>query len=162
TTFTDELSSAGTEVLVVGAERDDRRTSLLPWRRVLASLLGLPSDSDGATVLGRVTAHFQDDLTIVGRLPLLDGVLGMEIPENEGTRHLEGAHRGDATMRLLGDLVGHLAPRPLVVVLEDSQWLDSASWRLIEWIFTLQSAMLLILCVRSEEVPDELKQLQRR
>ena len=33
----------------------------------------------------------------------------METPQNEGTRHLEGAHRADATMRLLGEVIGLLA-----------------------------------------------------
>jgi hypothetical protein len=65
-------------------------------------------------------------------------------------------------MRLLGDLVGVLAPQPLTLVLEDGQWLDSASWRLVEWVLASRSSILLILCVRSEEVPEELKALQRR
>ncbi len=162
TAFMDELRLSGTPVSVARAEREDRRTSLLPWRRVLASLLGLPSDCNGFIVLERVTANVQEDPAIVGRLPLLDGVLGIVIPENDRTRHLQGPHRGDATMRLLGDLVGMLAPRPLVLVLEDSQWLDSASWRLIEWILGSLSSLLLIVCVRLEEIPEELKSLRRR
>jgi hypothetical protein len=36
----------------------------------------------------------------------------------------------------------------MVLVLEDSQWLDSASWRLIEWILGSLSSLLLIVCVR--------------
>lgn len=162
TAFVDELRLTGTPVSVARAEREDRRTSLLPWRRVLASLLGLPSDCNGFIVLERITANVQENPAIVGRLPLLDGVLGIAIPENDSTRHLQGPYRGDATMRLLGDLVGMLAPRPLVLVLEDSQWLDSASWRLIEWILGSLSSLLLIVCVRLEEIPEELQSLRRR
>jgi class 3 adenylate cyclase len=160
--FTDELRLTGMPVSVARAEREDRRTSLLPWRRVLASLLDLPSDCDGYVVLERITASVRQNPTIAGRLPLLDGVLGIVISENDSTRHLQGPYRGDATMRLLGDLVGILAPRPLVLVLEDSQWLDSASWRLIEWILGTLSSLLLIVCVRLEEIPEELKNLRRR
>ena len=162
TAFMDELRLTGTPVSVARAEREDRRTSLLPWRRVLASLLGLPPDCNGFIVLEKVRARVQETSDIVRRLPLLGGVLGIAIPENEGTRHLEGPHRGDATMRLLGDLIGVLAPHPLVLVLEDSQWLDSASWRLIEWILGSLSSLLLIVCVRVEEIPEELKSLRRR
>jgi len=162
TAFMDELRLTGTPVSVARAEREDRRTSLLPWRRVLASLLGLPSDCNGFIVLERITANVQENPAIVGRLPLLDGVLGIAIPENDSTRHLQGPYRGDATMRLLGDLVGMLALRPLVLVLEDSQWLDSASWRLIEWILGSLSSLLLIVCVRLEEIPEELQSLRRR
>jgi hypothetical protein len=162
TAFVDELRLTGTPVSVARAEREDRRTSLLPWRRVLASLLGLPSDCNGFIVLERITANVQENPAIVGRLPLLDGVLGIAIPENDSTRHLQGPYRGDPTMRLLGDLVDMLAPRPLVLVLEDSQWLDSASWRLIEWILGSLSSLLLIVCVRLEEIPEELQSLRRR
>ncbi len=160
--FTERLRSRGTTVSVARAERDDRRTSLLPWRRLLISLLNLAPDIDGTVVLDALTSRVKNDATILERLPLLDGVLGIDIPEKENTRHLQGAHRGDATMRLLGDLLGVVAPRPLVLVLEDSQWLDSASWRLVEWVLANQSSMLIVLCVRSEEVPEELRSLQRR
>jgi class 3 adenylate cyclase len=160
--FAEKLRSTGTTAYLARAERDDRRTSLLPWRRLLASLLNLAPDLDGLLVLDALRSRVKNDTTILERLPLLDGVLGIEISENENTRHLQGAHRGDATMRLLGDLLGVVGPRPLVLVLEDSQWLDSASWRLVEWVLANQSSMLIVLCVRSEEVPDELRSLQRR
>jgi class 3 adenylate cyclase len=162
TTFVDELRSTGTTVSVARAERDDRRTSLLPWRRVLASLLGLSSDSEGTVVLDAIKSRVANHPTIMDRLPLLNGVLGVEIPENESTRHLEGAHRGDATMRLLGDLLRVVVPRPVVLVLEDSQWLDSASWRLLEWVLATHSSILIVACVRWEEIPEELRSLQRR
>jgi AAA ATPase-like protein len=162
TAFMEELRLSGMAVVVARAEREDRRTSLLPWRRVLASLAGLPSDCNGFTVLEQVRARIDETSILVERLPLLGGVLGIAIPENDGTRHLEGPHRADATMRLLGDVVGAMAPHPLVLILEDSQWLDSASWRLIEWILGSLPSLLLIVCVRVEEIPEELKNLRRR
>ncbi|MCP3446153.1 AAA family ATPase [Bradyrhizobium sp. CCGUVB14] len=162
TAFSDELRSMATTVALARAERDDRRTSLLPWRRVLASLLGLSPDSEGTFILRAITSRVAMHPTIMDRLALLNGVLGVELPENESTRHLEGAHRGDATMRLLGDLLAIIAPRPVVLVLEDSQWLDSASWRLLEWIIATHSSILILACVRLEEIPEELRNLQRR
>jgi class 3 adenylate cyclase len=162
TAFTEELQQDGMAVVVARAEREDRRTSLLPWRRVLASLVGLPSDCNGFAVLEQIRVHVDDKSTLVERLPLLGDVLGVGIPENDATRHLEGPHRADATMRLLGDIVDAMAPQPLVLILEDSQWLDSASWRLIEWILKSVTSLLLIACVRLEEIPGELKILRRR
>jgi len=162
TAFMAQQRAGGARIAVARAERDDRRTSLLPWRRLLASLLGLSPDADGAVILAAMRARVQSDATIVGRLPLLSDVLGVDMSEPVGTRHLQGPHRADATMRLLSDLIGHLGARPLTLILEDSQWLDSASWRLIEWMLGSLSSILLILCVRSEEVPDQLMSLQRR
>ncbi len=160
--FTDELRATGTMVSVSRAERDDRRTSLLAWRRVLETLVGSPADPDGFEVFRNISVRVQDHPAIVERLPLIGDVLAIDTPQNEGTKHLEGAHRADATMRLLGEVIGVLAPRPLTLVLEDSQWLDSASWRLVEWVLGSFSSLLLILCVRAEEIPEELRNLQRR
>jgi len=160
--FTDELRATGITVPVARAERNDRHTSLLAWRRVLESLLGLPTDSDGSIVVDALADRIGRDTPIAGRVPLLANVLGIDLKQNDSTRHLDGAHRADATMRLMGELIHALAPRPLALVLEDSQWLDSASWRLLEWVLASPSSLMLILCVRSEEVPEELRSLRRR
>jgi class 3 adenylate cyclase/energy-coupling factor transporter ATP-binding protein EcfA2 len=160
--FAERLRKAGGEVSVAGAERDDRQTSLLPWRRVLASLLHLDPDSAGAEVFAALSPRASAHSGTQERLPLLADILGFEVAQTEATRHLSGPHRADATMRLVADLIAAIAPRPLVIVLEDSQWLDSASWRLFEWILASQPSLLMILCVRSGEVPDELKILLRR
>lgn len=162
TTFIENLRSREVNVSLAPAERDDRRSLLLAWRRVLESLLGLPSGSDGLAMLESITARVRSMPWIADRLPLLNDVLTIEMPQNEGTRHLEGAHRADATMRLLGDLIGALAPHPLAVVLEDSQWLDSASWRLVEWVLGSLPSLMLVLCLRSEEVPEEFRHLRHR
>ena len=137
TAFTDELRSAGTTVSVARAERDDRRTSLLPWRRVLASLLGLPSDSDGFAVLERLIARVHGQFGDRWATALAWWRVGHRDPSESRDATPRGAHRADATMRLLGDLIGALAPRPLVLVLEDSQWLDFgvvAPRRVDSWI----------------------------
>jgi hypothetical protein len=160
--FAEQLRSTGTTVAIARAERDDRRSSLLPWRRLLASLLDLDSDVDSNVLLNAIRSRVRSDHTILERLALLSGVFGIEIPESESTRHLQGAHRGDATMRLVGDLLAVVAVRPSVLVLEDSHWLDSASWRLVEWVSANHSSMLIVACVRSEDVPEELRSLQRR
>ncbi|OCP18291.1 MULTISPECIES: AAA and adenylate/guanylate cyclase domain-containing protein [unclassified Ensifer] len=162
TTFTNELRAKGAVVAVAPAERDDRRTSLWAWRRVIETLLGLPADSDGTRLYERIHDRVKNDAAIVARLPLFADVLAVDIPQNESTKHLDGAHRADATMRLMGDIIATAAPHPLTLVLEDSQWLDSASWRLVEWVLGSQSSLLVILCVRSEEIPEEVKSLRRR
>lgn len=162
TTFIDELRAKGAVVAVAPAERDDRRTSLWAWRRLIETLLGLPPDSDGARLYERIRDRVRSDAAVLARLPLLADVLTIDILQNESTRHLDGAHRADATMRLMGDIIATTAPHPLTLVLEDSQWLDSASWRLVEWVLGSQSSLLIILCVRSEEIPQEVKNLRRR
>ena len=37
-----------------------------------------------------------------------------------------------------------------------------ASWRLLEWVLATHSSILIVACVRWEEIPEELRTLQRR
>ncbi|MCO5063900.1 MAG: AAA family ATPase [Rhizobiaceae bacterium] len=160
--FAEDLRQEGLPVFISKAERDNRRTSLLGWRRVLESLVDLPHDSDANEVFERISGRTAHWPAITERLGLLGDVLSIENLQSEGTRHLTGAHRADATMRLLGEIIEALAPRPMTLVLEDSQWLDSASWRLVEWILGSFSPLMIVLCVRAGEVPEELRSLQQR
>jgi class 3 adenylate cyclase len=159
--FVDELQETA-PVWVVQAERDDRRRSFLPWRRLLAVLVDLPTYSDGATLLAAISESFQHREDVIKRLPLLGSVLSVEIAQDQVTQHLDGAHRADATMRLLRDVFLALVPQPCILVFEDSQWFDSASWRLAEWIFSAELSILAVFCVRAEEIPQELRKLQHR
>jgi hypothetical protein len=149
-------------VTMARVERNDRQASLRPWRQVIASLLRLPAETDGATILAELTTHLARDPSVLGRLPLLEAMLGVPVPQTDSTRHLDGAHRADAIMRLLGDVLQALAPRPLTLIVEDSQWLDSASWRLLEWILTSLSSLLVVVCVRTGEAPEMLTAFRRR
>lgn len=162
TAFAEHVRASGSAVAVACAEREDRQTSLLPWRRVLACLFALDPAAGGREVFAAIEMRFRGNEAIQTRLPLLADLLGFETVQGEATRHLIGAHRADATMRLVADVIGWIARSPMVIVLEDSQWLDSASWRLVEWVSASVQSLLLILCVRSDEVPDELNSLIRR
>lgn len=66
-----------------------------------------------------------------GLAPLLNDVLTREMPESDRTRALVPLVRASRTLDLLAALLGRAAGEaPLVVVLEDAQHLDSASWAL--------------------------------
>ncbi|MEL6464239.1 MAG: AAA family ATPase [Pseudomonadota bacterium] len=162
TAFADHLKADGHAVSIACADREVQRTSLLIWRRVLEFLVDMPIDSNGLDVFELIEARTRHADGVAERLPLLGDVLSIDIPQTEMTRHLQGAHRADATMRLLGTLIDYLGPRPLSLVLEDCQWLDSASWRSVEWVFGSVESLLLVLCVRAGEAPEELETLRQR
>ena len=160
--FSDRLKAAHLAVSIARAERDDRRTSLLIWRRMLGALAGLSNVSDESAVFERLKDQLVNTPVLLDRLPLLGDVFSIDIPDTECTAHLQGAHRADATMRLVAELIGHLTPRPFVLILEDCQWLDSASWRLVEWVLGSLDSLLIVLCVRVSEVPEQLRAMQIR
>ncbi len=162
TAFIDELRRQGNPATYVSAQRDDQRTAMLAWRQVLEALVGSPAHGDGEGVYQAIRDRVPAGTDLANSLPLLGDVLAIDIEQTERTVHLKDAHRADAAMRVIADVIGLLAPRPFVLVLEDSQWLDSASWRLVEWVFGSLDRLLVVLCVRSDEIPDPLRALRQR
>lgn len=160
--FASAVHASGAAISIARAERDDQRTSLLVWRQILHAISGLPSSGSGDAVFEAIRNRLDDQSGLILRLPLLSDVLDIAVPDTEGTVHLKGAHRADATMRLIADVIGALMPRPFAIVLEDCQWLDSASWRLLEWVMGSLDSILVVLCVRVGEMPDEIRALQNR
>jgi predicted ATPase len=65
------------------------------------------------------------------RVPLLNDVLNLGLPENELTASLDTHLRHESLVSLLLALLRAWAvERPLVLVLEDAHWLDTLSWDL--------------------------------
>ncbi|MCG6927941.1 MAG: AAA family ATPase [Acidobacteria bacterium] len=89
--------------------------------------------------------------------PLLNTVLPREMPETDWTRSMDAPVRAASTLDLVAALVQHVAARsPLVVVLEDGQWLDSASFSLAARVAGAQG-LLLVIATRpfGETAPPE-------
>jgi tetratricopeptide (TPR) repeat protein len=74
----------------------------------------------------------------VQAMPLLNVVLGLEIPDNDFTKTLEPQYRKSALRALLEDClraasdVGALHATPLLIVIEDMHWIDALSHDLLE------------------------------
>lgn len=106
------------------------------WRTtILDQLLDLP-------------AHLQP------LIPLLNVVLPLDLPENELTAQLTGEVRANNTLELLvGLLQARAKVQPLVIVIDDAQWLDSASWGLIRQVNREVQPLLLVLVTRPLDAP---------
>lgn len=113
----------GLVVLAGAGDAVDRLVPYLAWRSVLRGLLG-----SGAVAADEARRQ----LTSPGeadRLPLLRELLDAELPDNDRTRHLTGAARVEATADLAVRLIQRaLRGRRALVLVDDAQWLDSASW----------------------------------
>jgi adenylate cyclase len=69
----------------------------------------------------------------VAAMPLLNVVLGLNIPENDFTRTLEPKIRQSALHALLEDCLKAAAQdEPLLIVIEDMHWMDALSHDLLE------------------------------
>lgn len=159
--FAQSVRERGRLVSFVNIERGDWQRLLVPWRSVLEALLGKSSGSD-RTPLEKCLGERFAGHEFEQRLPLLAAMLSCSMEDTESTGHLVGANRADATMRFVVDIIEVLAPPGLVIVLEDCQWMDSASWRVAEWLVRRVPSLMLVMSVRQEESPKEYRVLLRR
>src|SRR5262249_21171709 len=96
--------------------------------------------------------------------PLLSAVLPVSFPETPRTAHLSGEVRADVLHEVLIALLRRTAPRrPLLLVLADAHWFDSASWALAVLVARRVPALLLVVSSRpaGDQAPREQVQLLR-
>ncbi len=143
----DLLQSADREdikILVGAGDAIEKSASYHPWRPIFRQLFGLEDALNGMEagrqgmvsltgeqVDGILASLAQRLPDMVEQAPLLDVVLPIDLPDNDLTRHMRGQARAHDTQRLLVALLGQASRMaPMLLVLEDAHWLDSASWAL--------------------------------
>jgi class 3 adenylate cyclase/tetratricopeptide (TPR) repeat protein len=109
-------------------------TGYLVWQPILRGLLdvdpALPLDQQQAKVRSQMAAYAPD---WEERAPLLAPVLGLPMPDSNLTRSLEPRTRAQLLRSLLLDLLRRrIADGPLLLVLEDCQWMDPPSMAVLE------------------------------
>ncbi len=151
----------GLTVLVGTADAIEKSTPYHAWRSIFAQLFDLEALPDSVEarrtqVLNRLRPE-QRQLA-----PLLTPILSLELPDNERTAQMTGDVRADNTRTLLIDLLqGNNGRSPLLVILEDAQWLDSASWGLALAASLKIRPMLMVVATRPlvDPIPVEYRQI---
>ncbi len=124
------------------------------WEHI-ADTIKMPEDlvSEGSSL------DPEDRVTWERVAPLLDPVLPLDWPETSLTMQMSGKVRADNTQELLIRLLQHVAhtcnaaEAPAVVIVEDSQWLDSASWQLAAQVAQRVEPLVLMLVTRPAAGP---------
>jgi class 3 adenylate cyclase len=156
-------------MLLVGAgDSIEKSASYHAWRPVFRQLFNLENVMDGMeaghqgmvaltvaqseAVLAEFRARLPD---MVQWAPLLSSVLPIDVPDNELTQHIRGEARALDTQRLLVALLEQAAnAAPLLLVIEDAHWLDSASWALVRSVAEQLPQVYLLVATRPlGEVP---------
>lgn len=136
---------------------------LLCRSTVCAESVDLPPALDGDSAEARRTQVRQVEQALQAhdpkwllRLPLLGDLLSLPIEDNPTTAAFDTRMRQEALAALVIDIVRRAASeRPLVLVIEDSHWLDEASRSLILALArVVASAPLLLLLVQRPSVPN--------
>jgi class 3 adenylate cyclase/tetratricopeptide (TPR) repeat protein len=122
----------GLRALIGSASEIEVSTPYHAWRSVFDRLLGMEAVVDRGARRALVLDRLSSDAESLRLAPLLGPVLSIDLPDNEATGQLTGAVRADNTRDLLIDLIRREAAKgPLMIVIEDAHWLDSASWSLV-------------------------------
>ena len=157
--------AAGVRAAVGAADSIERSTPYHAWRGVFSTLLGLDQISDPQARREHVLGLLAPLPELARLAPLLNVVLPLDLPENEITAQMQGELRADNTHDLLlGILRGARGERegadgsegarslrssnPLLVIIEDAHWKDSASWAFTRLVARNAKSLLLVIATR--------------
>jgi adenylate cyclase len=130
-------------------------SSYLVWQPIWRAIFGLDSGWSAARQRKALQAKLHAiQPAFVSRLPLLDVVLNLELPDNDLTRSLDARLRKELLHALLVDcLRAEAQQRPLLIVLEACQWLDPLSQELLDTLgkAIVDLPVLLVLAFRPAE-----------
>jgi class 3 adenylate cyclase/tetratricopeptide (TPR) repeat protein len=123
------------------------------WRSVFTKLLNVePGVAAADSVHARIAGRFANDAELADRAPLLNDVLQLDLPENDITSGLRDEVRADNVRALLLKLMEQqAAAEPTLLIVEDEQWLDSASRALLQLISARVQQMLVVATRRTGE-----------
>lgn len=128
------------------ADSIEQSTAYLAWRPVVASILGPGCDSPDLLKQRLVELLGKEE---AARGAFLNPVLPLPLAETESNRNMAAAGRAEATRDLMISLLRCAAEQsPLLVVLEDGHWMDSASWDLAEAAVRRVEGLLLVTATR--------------
>ncbi|HEX2910484.1 MAG TPA: adenylate/guanylate cyclase domain-containing protein [Chloroflexia bacterium] len=131
-------------------------SSYLVWQAILADFFGLDAEQSVDEQLDGI----RQQLAAINpdyprRLPLLGAALNLPVSDNPLTQALDPKQRKLLLESLLVDcLVQSANDRPLLLVLEDSHWIDPLSHDLLEAVArqAASSPLLIVLAYRSPEL----------
>jgi class 3 adenylate cyclase/tetratricopeptide (TPR) repeat protein len=131
----------------------DRENLYHAWRPIFRQILDV--DEFSTTVSSKPLqkiVRLLSDPEMLRFYPLLAEVLDTKIEENEFTEQMEGQVRANNTRQLLVRIFEEVCKQsPTVLVLEDAQWMDTASWALLHDVWSKIHPLLIVLATRPAE-----------
>ncbi|MCB8984256.1 MAG: AAA family ATPase [Ardenticatenaceae bacterium] len=126
----------------------EQSTPYHAWRPIFEQLFYPEREEPQAADFWLAETKRRLDPSLHDLLPLLQVIFPIDLPETELTANLTGEARRDNTQRLLIQLLETAVDQPLILVLEDAHWLDSASWTLLRRVQRQLQPLLLVLALR--------------
>ncbi len=141
----EQLMGADVEQRLVHCEQYEANTPFFAIRLLVGAVLG------GIDEIERRVADVAP--TLADWAPLIGDVLGVTVPDNEYTRHLEPRFRRARTNAVVAEVLTAAVRGPAVLVFEDVHWMDDASAAAVAELARVAARRpwLVVLTRRAEE-----------
>lgn len=141
----------------------DKSTPYYIWSAILEQIFGLRGISDKQQRTDKVLGMLAYNPAYQKLSPLLNDILSINVPENDVTVQLLGEARADNINEIIIEVLKHVASeQPLLLIIDNAHWLDSASWSLLRLVARDVSPMFLLLITRplAEPLPKTFRHLK--
>ena len=167
----EQAQAADLTVLIGAGDSVEQATSYHAWRPIFQRLFNLNETTEFSQSRIEIMGQIAEDPELLQRMPLLNSVLPLNLPDNELTAQMVGDVRANNTRDLLISIVLQANQKaPLTIIIEDAHWLDSSSWAMLARLKREAPNLLLVIVTRpllekGEAVsqnyimPDEYKRL---
>jgi class 3 adenylate cyclase/tetratricopeptide (TPR) repeat protein len=128
------IQAQGIPYAIASGDAIEQLTPYYPWRQILSQLFALGA-LNAETRRIQLSQTLQVPTHLEPLMSLLNLVLGMDFPETALTQAMSPSVRAENTRLILWEVLrNRLGHCQQIVILEDAQWLDSATWLLISTI----------------------------
>jgi len=119
------------------------------WSLLLGQLFSLSNITDLVARQVAALDYLADNEELVKLLPLLSDMLSLNMVDNEITSQISGEARADNINDLIINIIKLATEKqPVLLTIENAQWVDSASWGLLRLIMRDVHPLLLLLVTR--------------
>lgn len=158
--FIEKANQVGAKTFSGYGEPVERSTQYFAVRPIFEALFGMSDEDATSENQQKVFSAIQGDPFLLERVPLLGEVIPLRLPDNDLTIQMVGEARSTSIREFLLKVLQHMLFRenayiPTVIMLDDAQWLDLATWNLIGYISRDLPRIQIAIGMRSIE-PGEL------
>ena len=161
-----EALKLGIPVIDGAGDATERATAFHAWRPIFRHLFNVRERNVIAATQRAVLDQVAEETQYLQHMPLLNGVLPFNLPENEVTAQIHGEMRTNQTLDLLVRALDRArkVEGSLVLILDDAHWLDADSWALAQAVSERVPSILLVIATRpfSTLAPNEYEELINR